>query len=236
MSTVRRRARTAGLLYLLMIITGLPGLIFIPSKLIVTGNAAATADHIRAGATLLRIGIASDLIGEVLYIYLALALYRLLETVNRSVAVQMVALVLISVPIVLLNALNEVAALAFAQSPPYLTTFTRAQLDSLVYLVMYLREQGIHIAQVLWALWLVPFGWLVIRSQFLPKPLGVLLMFGAAGQLTNVVTNLFPGNYTAIADPIGQVLALGEMPIIPWLVIWGMRRATGAELAQAAVT
>src|SRR5262245_36036443 len=111
MRSTRQQVRNAGLLYAFMIVTGLPGLILIPGRLIVDGNAAATADHIRAAETLFRVGIASELFHQVVYLYLALALYRLFESVNRNLAAQMVMLVAVSVPIVFLNTMTELATL-----------------------------------------------------------------------------------------------------------------------------
>src|SRR5262245_53215521 len=110
MASRRRQARLAGFLYVFMIATGLPGLILIPSRLIVPGDAAATAAHLSASETLFRVGIASELFHQVVFLYVALALYRLLEPVSRDLATQMAALVLVSVPIMFVNAVNELAA------------------------------------------------------------------------------------------------------------------------------
>src|SRR5262245_6455326 len=194
MRTTKQQARFAGMLYVLMCIVGLPGLILIPSRLIAEGDAVATANHIRAAETLFRIGIASELSGIVVYVFLALALYRLFEAVNRNDAVVMVTLVLISVAIVFANAVNELGALILLGGPSFLATFTKPQLDSLAYLLLQMHDQGIGvITQVFWGLWLVPFGLLVIRSGFLPKILGVLLLIAAVGYLFRVAVGLFPG-------------------------------------------
>jgi hypothetical protein len=139
--------------------------------------------------------------------------------VSRSLAVQMVALVLVSVPIVFVDAVNELAALVLLGRPTFLSNFTPAQLDSLAYLFLRLHAEGIGIVQVLWGLWLVPFGILVIRSEFLPRILGVLLLVGAVGELLRAATSLFPS--LGAVDPLANLLALGELPIIFWLPIWG---------------
>lgn len=236
MRSTRQQARFAGLLYVFMVITGLPGLILIPRSLFVYGDAAATANHLRASETLMRLGIASELFHQVVFLFLAIALYRLFESVNRSAALQMLILVLVSVPIMFLNVTSEIAALTLVSAPPFLGTFTRSQLDSLAYLFVRLHGQGIGVAaQAFWSLWLVPFGILVMRCGFIPRILGVLLFAGAAGEMGRAVTTLFPGAYANVLDPVAQVLAVGEFPIIVWLAIWGAneKRVPGTVTAVA---
>src|SRR5262245_20484257 len=131
MRSIRQQARFAGLLYMFMLVTGLPGLLLIPHKLIVDGDSLATADHLRAAPNLLRWGIASELFHQVVFAYLALALYDLFRDVSRSAARQLVLLVAMSVPIMFLNTVSELAALILVGSPPYLASFSRTQLDSL---------------------------------------------------------------------------------------------------------
>ena len=105
-------------------------------------------------------------------------------------------------------------------APPYLATFTRPQLDSLAFLCLRLHGEGIGVVDVFWSLWLVPFGVLVMRSGFLPRALGVLLL---AGAMIGAVTSVLPTLSNGTVDAIGQVLALGELPIIVWLVVPGAR-------------
>lgn len=234
MRSTRQQARFAGLLYALMLVTGLPGLIFIPKVLFVYGDAAATAAHIRASEPLLRLGIASELCHQVVFLYLGLALYRLFESVNRSAAVQLVLLVAMSVPIMFLNAMNELAALVILGAPPFLATFSRAQLDSLAYLFLRIHGQGFGVVWVFWSLWLVPFGILVLRSGFLPRILGVLLLLAAAGDMATAVTSLFPMKLATVIDPIARGLAPGELVTAIWLLAFGAREAPARIEAVAA--
>jgi hypothetical protein len=228
MRSIRQQARFAGLLYMLMCVTGIPGLLLIPNALIVHGDAVATANHLRAAPTLLRWGIASELFHQVVFAYLALALYDLFRSVNRGAAIQMVLLVVMSVPIMFVNTLNELAALILVAPPPFLASFTPPQLDSLAYLFLRLHGEGIGVVDVFWSLWLVPFGLLVWRSGFLPRALGVLLLCGAAGAMIGAVTSIFPTLSDGVVDKVGQILALGELPIIVWLVFPGAREPRGA--------
>lgn len=223
MDTIKSRARFAGLLYFLMILVGTPGLLLVPGALVVHGDAAATADHLRASETLFRAGIASQLLGQVMFVFAGLALYRLFETESRTLATQMLALLLVSVPIAFVNVLNELAALVVVSAPPFLAGFAKPQLDSLAYLFLRLYGEGIGVVWVFWGLWLVPFGLLVIRSGSLPSILGVLLLVAATGDLVRAMTSLFPATERTFLAPLAGILGLGELPIVLWLLIMGAR-------------
>ena len=230
MRSTRQQARFAGFLYLFMCITGLPGLILIPARLTVRGDAAATAEGLRAHATLWRAAIASELFHQVVFLFLAFALFDLFERVNRRLAVQLVVLVAISIPIVFLNVLGEIAALTLAGGAPFLSGITPPERDSLAYLALRLHGEGYGIVWVFWSLWLVPFGLLAWRSGFLPKALGVLLLVAATGDMMRAVTTIFPAVSGAL-DPVPGVLGLGELPIIFWLAIAGAKETLATPAA-----
>jgi hypothetical protein len=131
MGSIKRRARTAGLLYFLVLVIAPIGLIYVPGRMYVPGNATATADHIRASATLMRVRISSELIHEVIWVFVVLALYRLLKPVNETYARQMLILgALVSVPIVFINVLNEILAMMLVSGANFLAVFDRPQLDA----------------------------------------------------------------------------------------------------------
>lgn len=231
-----KAARVAGVLYLLMAVVAPIGLLYVPGKLIVPGDATATADRLRASESLLRLGIGSELVHQAIAIFLVVALYRLFKAVNEKHAALMVILgALVSVPIVFLNVLNEVAALILVSGAGFLSVFERPQLDALAYLFLRLHEQGIIVASAFWGLWLFPLGMLVIRSGFIPRVLGVLLMLAGSGYLASSFTTLVLPQF---ADPVGQVatfLHFGELPFLFWLLIWGMRlRPSAAPAAESA--
>jgi hypothetical protein len=224
MDSTQKQARVAGLLYLLLGITAPIGLEYVPGRLIVTGDATATADRIRAAESLFRIGIASELFHQTVAIFLVLALYRLFEAVNRDHAVQLVILgALVSVPIMFVNVLNEIATLVLVGDASFLSVFDRQQRDALALLFLRLHTQGINVASIFWGLWLFPFGMLVIRSGFIPRVLGVLLILaGAAYLVSSFVTVLLPHQAHRVGQ-VAMILELGELPIIFWLAIWGAR-------------
>lgn len=148
MSTIKHQARVAGVLYLLLL-TAPIGLLYVPGKLIVSGDATATADNLRTSGGLLRLGIASELFHQVVAIFLVLALYRLFRPVNETLAKQVVILgALVSVPIMFVNVLNDLAALTLVSGADFLSVFERPQLDALAYLFLRLHGQGITVASI----------------------------------------------------------------------------------------
>ena len=234
MNSTKKTARFAGLLYLLLAVTAPIGLIYVPNTLIVRGDAAATADRVRASEALLRIGIGSELFHQTIVIFLVLALYRLFKAVNEKQAVLLVILgALVSVPIVFLNVLNEIAALVLLSGADYLSAFDKRQLDALAYLFLRLHSQGIVVASIFWGLWLFPFGMLVIPSGFIPRVLGVLLMIAGFAYVASSFTSLLLPRYAQLVGQFAIVLELGELPIIFWLLIWGAKGRPAAAPATA---
>src|SRR5439155_26859360 len=224
MSSTQQQARAAGVLYLLLALIAPIGLLYVPGKLIVSWNATATADNIRTSEWLLRIGIASELIHQVIAVFLVLALYRLFKPVNETLAKQMVILgALVSVPIVFVNVLNEIAALVLVSGSDFLSVFEKPQLDALAYLFLRLHSRGITVASIFWGLWLFPFALLVIRSGFIPRALGILLFIAGFGYVASSLTSLLLPPYAHLVGQFAMVLEIGELPIIFWLLIWGAK-------------
>jgi len=185
MNSNKKIARIAGFWYLLMAITGPIGLLYVPSKLIVPGDATATANNILASESLFRIGIVSNILCQIAFIFLVLALYRLLKGVDQQHTSLMVALVLVAVPIAFLNMLNPLAALLLLSGAGFLTVFEPNQLHALVMVFLNLQESGTMIVQIFWGLWLLPFGLLVFKSGFFPKILGVFLIVACFGYVVH---------------------------------------------------
>jgi hypothetical protein len=223
MNSTKKQARIAGLLYLLASIIGFFCLAYVPGKLIVSGDATATANHIRASETILRFGIASELTSFIIFIFVVLALYRLFKAVSEKHAVAMATLLLVSIPISLLNVLNEVAALILVSGADFLSAFEKGQLDALAYLFLRLHGQGFVVAEIFWGLWLFPFGVLVIRSGFIPRFFGGLLFIAGSGYLASSFTSLLLPSYRHFVDQFAMILEAGELPIIFWLLIWGAK-------------
>lgn len=223
MNSLKKTARTAGFWYLLMAITGPIGLLYVPAQLIVLGDATATAHNIMATESLFRIGIVSCLICQIAFIFLVLALYRLLKGVNQHHASLMVALVLVAVPIAFLNMLNPLTALLLLSGADFLTVFEPHQLHALAMVFLNLQQYGTTIVEIFWGLWLFPFGWLVFKSGFFPKILGVLLIIACFGYVVHSFTFLlFPRYEAMVASYAAVPEAIGELSMVLWLLIKGV--------------
>ena len=209
-------ARVAGLLYLFVVPLGIASL-YLSSRLIVPGDAARTAHNIMASESLFRLGIVSDLLASIVMILVVVALYRLLNYVNKNVALLMVSFVLVGAAIAVLDKLNQCAALLLLSRADYLAAFTTEQLQALAFLFIRLHSLGGDIAFIFWGLWLFPLGYLVFQSGFFPKILGILLMISCFGYVIDSFA-IFLG-YTV---NIGMFAALGEVLFILWLLIKGV--------------
>src|SRR6516164_11271191 len=137
-----KAARVAGAVYLSMVITAPFSLIYVPNKLIVRGDATATAANILAHETLFRLSIFGDLVGHVIFICLAIALYRLLSNVNRTWALLMVGFVLVSAAVGFVNTLNNIAALILFRGGEFLTALDKPQRDALAMFFLRLHSRG----------------------------------------------------------------------------------------------
>lgn len=223
MHPTNRTARVAGLLYLLM---GLPApfsLIYVPRTLIVPGNATATANNILAHEMLFRAGIVTGLASAVSFILLVIALYRLLSGVNKTHAALMVILVVVSVAIAFLNEVNNIAALTLFRGADFLSVFDKPQRDALAMLFLGLHRQGLAVDAIFWGLWLFPFGVLVMRSGFLPRILGLLLIVNCFAYVAASLTSLLLPTYGVVVFRAVFPALLGELWIVLWLLIKGVK-------------
>ncbi|MBU2677722.1 MAG: DUF4386 domain-containing protein [Gammaproteobacteria bacterium] len=219
MTSINTIARFTGCLYLLLIPLGVLGILYIPSFLFVPGDAATTADNVLANETLFRLGILSALAVQLVYIILVLFFYKLLKSVSRSVAILMVVLVLVAVPIAMLNELNHFAVLELLGNEQLLTIFTTDQEQAMATLFFELHDYGIIIAQIFWGLWLAPLGYLIFRSGYIPKFLGVLMVIACCGYVLDTFFAIF---FPEFGFAISQFTFLGEVLLPLWLLIKGV--------------
>jgi Domain of unknown function (DUF4386) len=227
---MRNPGRMAGLLYLIGSIPGFFALLYVPNKLFVHRDPAATAHNIATHATLFRWAIATDLLAQAFFIFVAFALYYLLKGVNKRLATLMLVLYLVSVPISFVNEINSIAALLMAQGTDLLTALDASQRVLWMRFFLDLRGTGFDIAGIFWGLWLFPLGLLSYRSGFIPRIIGALLMIGCLAYLGNSFTSLvYPEQAGAVARILNPI-QLVEMIFMLWLVIMG---ATPPKTADA---
>jgi uncharacterized membrane protein YwzB len=220
MSTTKAAARRAGILYLLLAITGSFSDVYISGAFIVAGDAAATARNITASELTYRVGILCGVAADIIFIFVALSLYELLKDVDRTQARLMVVLVSVGAALSLANRLNQLAPLVVLSGADFLAAFSQPQLDALALAFLRLRSNGTTVAMVFWALWLFPFGTLVIKSRLFPKVLGVLLIVGGISYLTLSVTSIVVPAYRGVVSQVAlPFFAIGELSMIAWLLV-----------------
>ncbi len=223
----KRTARIAGSLYLLLVFTGFFSLRYVPSKLIDWDNATKTFNNIVGSETLFRLDILAGIIGYTGFLILPFVLYKLLNHINRTYAVGMVLLAVISVPISYTYLLDKFAVLTLIHKSAYLNAFQADQLHAQVLLQLNYYDNGILLASIFWGLWLFPFGYLVFKSGFLPKIIGIFLMVGSVGYQVDFLFHYFmTDKYDSmgISNYIRLPGSLGELAICLWMLIIGVKK------------
>lgn len=223
--TLRRDGHLAGALYLVVVLTGMYCLAYVPGQ--VGGTIAQASGH----AGTFRAGIAAFLVMQVAFLLLPFALYRVLGDVDRRAATLMVVLAITSVPIGLVAATHRMDALVLLDSAASGAT---GPMEAAFALCLQRYGHGLRLASLFWGLWLLPFGWLVLRSGRLPRVLGVLLLLGGFGYVLQVFGGLLPGfSDSATLRYVRMPAAFGEIGSCLWLLIFGARG--GRKLAAPAV-
>jgi hypothetical protein len=212
------------------VILGPLRLIYIPNKLFVAGDSAATANNIAAHDLLLRMGVVADLAGAVIVVFVTLAFYRLFAGVDRDLAVQVVIFGgVMPALIYFVSVVDDLGVLTVVRGADFLAGFDNRQREALVMLLLKLRDHQNTAAEVLWGLWLFPLGMLVYRSRFLPRFLGVWLIVNGIAYVTLSLTGILLPEYQGRVFSFGQPAFFGEMALMLWLVIKGARpAATGS--------
>ena len=223
MSSTRNPGRMTGLLYLFVSMPGAFALMYVPGKLIVHDNPTATLGNIAASETLFRLGIAAELVGQGMFIFVALALYDLLRSVNERRARAMVILIVTAIPIAFLNELNALATLRLIHGDGLLAAIAPPQRQALAMLFFRLHGDGLDIAAIFWGLWLFPLGLLVYRSGFLPRILGVLLIANCASYVVNSLASLALPRYEDAIARWMTPLGFGELLFMAWLLVAGAK-------------
>ena len=211
-------ARVAGFLYLIIFCLGIFGELFVRQSLIVPGDAATTVDNIMDSESLFRLTLVTGLIRNTCLILLPLVLYKILKPINKAIALVMVILALVSVGIAMVNMIKDYAVLLLLSDADYLTAFGVDQLHAQVMFFLDLQTYGAFIPQFL-SLWLILVGYLVFKSSFLPRILGILLIIGGLGFVIDSITFVLFPNFDVT---ISLFTFFGEMIFALWLLIKGV--------------
>lgn len=220
---VRHQARLAGLLYLVVLVTGAPPELLVRAPIAAEQGSAAIAAAIREGADLFRLAALSDLVNMVAFLGVALVLYGLLRRVHAGAARAMLVFNAVSVAIMALNTVNHLAAWSFATQDGVRTSLGAVAADSLAATFLELHGIGFNVAEIFFGLWLFPLGWMLWRTRAVPRPIAGLLMAGTVGYLANVTaTFLSPGLTHELTPLFTTPSALAETSLLLWLLARGL--------------
>jgi hypothetical protein len=228
--TPKTLARIAGLLYLSMSVC-----FVIAGSLrarVSASHTEALIDHIRDSVMLVRAAIAIELLSGALFLFTAGALYLLLKHVNRLVAAAMVVFVALAVGLEYLSLVNQYATLTLATHADYAAALGQPSAEALVRLFAELQANGLVIDEMFWGLWLLPLGYLVIKSGLFPRLLGALLIVAGCSWITQLFVHVLAPDHARI-EQLLTAGAVGEIVFILWLLVLGAR-APGAQVATGA--
>lgn len=224
-SSPKRLARTAGLYYLVVAVLGGWAHGYVRGEVYVAGDATTTAQNVIENTSLVRMGFVADLVQATLMLFVVMALYRLLQHVNKNVARAMVMFVVVSVAITCLNMVFQLGAVLVADDPGYASAFGTQGSNALVLLLLDLQHTGYLIAQIFFGLWLFPLALLAYRSGMFPRPIGILLMAGTVAYLVDTLLQFLAPNLAGmISAPILiPVVVLAEVSMLAYLLIKGVK-------------
>lgn len=229
MHRVRNPGRVAGLWYLLLILLGPLRLLYIPARLFVPGDAAATVTNIAAHQRLFCLGIADDLIAALVLVLVTLAFHRLFVATDRYLA----ALVVIFggvMPAVLYvtGATLDLGTISVVRGLPFLVTFTVPQQHALAMFLLKLHDLENTAAEALWGAWMLPLGTLVYRSRLLPRFLGIWVVLGGAAYLAMSFIGVLAPQLSGRAFTLAQPFTFAEIALTLWLLVRGSAQPADA--------
>lgn len=224
MST-KQMAHLAGLVYFVVVITGIFSLMYVPSTLFFKSDAALTYQKILESKSLYKWSIVAHITCYLAFLFLPLILYRLLHHVHPKAAIAMVTLALVSVPIAFMNLQTKFTVLSFIEGD--VVTLGLSHIEPAKYVLFYLDQfgHGLTVVSIFWGLWLLPLGYLIYNSGMLPKVLGVLLMAGCFGYMINIFGDILIDQYYSHSwsKYVSIPASIGEIGTCLWLLIMGVK-------------
>jgi hypothetical protein len=216
--------RNTGIAYLVVVATGIFSLAYVPKQLVDWESEVSTFQNLLAKEMLFRHSIAAGIVCYIAFTLLALLFYRMLAPVHAWYAKAMAALALLSVPMSLANLQHKFVILGYLKSArensDSVTQLSRQAMEQLEH-----YQEGILVVTVFWGLWLLPLGYLIFRSGFLPKLLGLLLMLGCVGYMVNLFGYTLLVNYPdlGLSSIFGMFPAVAEIGTCVWLLLIGFK-------------
>ena len=217
-----RSVRMAAALYLLVVASGFVSLLYVSARVIVPSDGPATLANLRDLESLFRVGIAVELVGEVVFLLAVLALFQVFRRVDPDTAALMAVLGAISVPVSFVAAGCELGALTLATGRLTFPGVQVPELDGIAYVLVRLHGQLLTVASVFWGLWLFPLGMLELRSSFVPRVVGPLVIVAAVGYVIAALGAVVLPGSDAVAG-VARILEGGELATVFWLLVASVR-------------
>ena len=231
---LKRKARFAGFLYLIIVILGFYGIMYVTSQIQVIGDAEATFNNLLENEFLLRTGIFAHLLNTVVFTMMVLVFYRLFGHIDKFTAQLMVALVVLHISFEFGSEALNIAAILVADGQ-FLESLDALQRQEWGYLLLRTSKFGsVGLASAFWGLWLIPLGTLVYRSGFIPGVFGVALILGGTAYIVeSTFFILFPGQGEVLRSLLFYVYAVAEISFMLWLLIKGIKKPPAVNPKQS---
>lgn len=227
-------SRIGGVLYLIIIVAGMYGEIFVRNALIVSGDATATANNIMASPLLWRIGIAVDLVMHICDVPLMLIFYVLLRPVNKNLAFLALLFNLVQTAVLVANKLNLLTPLFLSGTADYLNAFDPRQRQALAYLSIRSHAYGFGIGLIFFAFTCLVLGYLIVKSGYVPRILGVLMQIAGLCYLTNSFALILAPRFANRLFPAILIPAfVAELSLALWLLVKGVNAEKWRQRASA---
>lgn len=217
--SIKTTARKAGILYLLQIPLGVFGIIYVPQFLIENGNMAKSTANILANEFTFRLSIVSAILCALATIATAYYIFKLLKPINKSYAKWIVIFTMMVAPITMINELNHISILALLKNKELIASFSTTQVEGLINLFLDLHKYGLQISNIFFGLWLLPMGYLVIKSGYIPKVIGYFLLITCLGYLLDFLIFFI---YPSFGIVFSEFTWLGEVMMVLWLLVKGV--------------
>ncbi len=229
----QKYARAGGVIYLIIIVTGIFAEAFVRNKLVVSGDPAATAHNIMSSELLWRLGICADLIMQLCDLPLIMIFYVLLRPVNKNLALLNLLLNVIQTAVLVANKLNLLAALFFLGDAEYLKTFDPQQLYALSQLSIKLHGYGFGVGLIFFGFVCLLEGYLIFKSGYFPKALGLMLQLAGVCYLVNSFSLILSPSF---ADALFPAILVPSFIAELSLALWMLMKGVNLPKWQAATT
>jgi hypothetical protein len=235
-SSPQFKARIAGVIYLVTIVTGIFGEGFVRGQLVVDGGAAATATNILAHESLFRLGFVAVLVGTACYVAVTALLYALLKPVNPSLSLHAAFFSLVGCAVWAVGCVFDLAVFVVLGGGQYLSVFKPEQLQALALMFLKLNGEAFGIGMVFFGFYCLLIGYLIFKSTFLPRIVGILMALAGLGHLIGMFANFLS---PAFADHLFPYILwpglLGEGSVTLWLLVMGVNASRWKEQASEAM-